>query len=158
MTASQPEYEAMSRLIKMPLITAAILALAACGASEAPAAGPASDSSEGAMDASKPDEDVTRAGAAQQVIIRGFECGDNCYLDYSLAAPAPDADTAGETRSALCSVDACIAWFEEQAMPPAFIGRSATVTLGLGEQYDNEGTVMSDDFPLITSIKVDPAP
>ena len=42
-------------------------------------------------------------------------------------------------------------------MPTEFIGRSATATIGIGEQYDNEGNVMSDDFPLITSITVDPA-
>jgi hypothetical protein len=147
----------MSHLIKMPLTAFTILALTACAASKAPAAEPEADTADVAMDASRPAADSAPAGQSQQIIIKGFECGDNCYLDYSLVAPAADADPDGEIQSALCSVDACIAWFEEQEMPTEFIGRSATATIGIGEQYDNEGNVMSDDFPLITSITVDPA-
>lgn len=151
----------MSRFIKLPFVTVSILALAACAAGEAPAAEPSADAADTettdtAMDDSKP-ADSPPAGQSQRITIRGFECGDNCYLDYSLIAPATGADPVEETQSALCSVDACLQWFEEQAVPPEFVGRSATVTIGIGKQYDNAGTVMSDDFPLITSITVDPA-
>ena len=147
----------MTHLIKMPLTAFAILALTACAAGKAPAAEPEADTADVAMDASKPAADSAPAGQSQRIIIKGFECGDNCYLDYSLVAPAADADPAGEIQSALCSVDACVAWFEEQEMPPEFIGRTATATIGIGEQHDNEGNVMSDDFPLISSITLDPA-
>jgi hypothetical protein len=146
----------MSDLIKMPLTAIAILALTACAASKAPAAAPASDTSDVAMDASKP-ADSPPSGQSQRITILGYECGDNCYLDYSLTAPAKGEGPASQSRSALCTVDACYPWFDLQEMPPEFIGRGATVTIGIGEQHDNEGNVMSDDFPLILSIAVDPA-
>ena len=143
----------MPRLINMSLTAIAILAFTACAAGETPAAEREPEAEESAIE-----EAVTVAAEdAVRIRIDGFECGDNCYLDYSLIAPATGADPVEETQSALCSVDACLPWFEEQAVPPEFVGRSATVTIGIGKQYDNAGTVMSDDFPLITSITVDPA-
>lgn len=98
----------------------------------------------------------TPAPSAEQpmaIVITGFECGDNCYLDYRLRAE-PD----GESQSALCSVGECGLWFEEQQMPPDFEGRMANVMIGKGKQYDGSGTVMSDDFPEIKSITIEPAP
>lgn len=96
------------------------------------------------------------ADDAVRIRIEGFECGDNCYLHYSMAAPAEGEEPAKQSQSALCNVDACYPWFDFQDMPPEFIGRSATATIGIGEQYDNEGNVMSDDFPKILSITLDP--
>lgn len=92
--------------------------------------------------------------SAVGIRIEGFECGDNCYLDYRLVAA--DGTATGESQSALCSVDACEGWFMEQAMPTAFAGRNATATVGIGKQYDNAGNVMSDDFLEITSLTIDP--
>ena len=105
-------------------------------------------------DASNTTSEVTSVAADSSIIvhIEGFECGDNCYLSYSEVS-----DVVTEGQSALCNVDACEAWFEEQAMPPEFVGRSATIALGKGKQYDNDGNVMSDDFPAITSITIDSA-
>ncbi|CAN0552540.1 unnamed protein product, partial [Ectocarpus sp. 8 AP-2014] len=144
----------------MPFFTIA-LALAACTADETPAAQSSTDapdsiaSNNGAMDASRP-ADGSPTGQSQRISVRGFEWGDNCYLDYSLIASAADPDPVEETRSALCNVDACLPWFEEQAIPPELVGRTAIVTIGTGEQYDNAGNIMDDNFPLITSIRVDP--
>lgn len=153
----------MFPFVKTPLLSVALLALVACAAGKAPAAEPSADAADTgteagdmAMDASKP-ADSPPTGRSERIIIRGYECGDNCYLDYSLATPPAGADPAEDIQSALCTVDDCLLWFEEQAVPPELVGRSATVTIGIGKQYDNAGTVMSDDFPLITSITVDPA-
>ncbi|MEH6757364.1 MAG: hypothetical protein V7676_07620 [Parasphingorhabdus sp.] len=148
----------MRSFIKMPLTAIAIVALSACAASEAPAAEPDVDSADTetadtVTDASKPAVDHTKGGQSQRVTIAGFECGDNCYLDYSPFAQ-PDSE-AGDMMSALCSVDLCSDWFSDQAMPPEFIGRTATIVVKLGKQYDNEGNVMSDDFPEIVSLVVE---
>ena len=143
----------MPRFTHLPLTAIAILAFTACAAGETPAAEREPEAEESALEEAETvaDEDAVR------IRIDGFECGDNCYLDYTELAPAEDAGPAGESRTALCAVDACIPWFEEQEMPPEFVGRTATATIGIGEQYDNEGNVMSDDFPKILSITLDPA-
>jgi len=92
-------------------------------------------------------------GKTTQIRITGFECGDNCYPNFSpLGANQP----ASDPQSALCTVGACEDWFMEQDMPASFIGRTATVTLGIGSQVDNAGTVMSSDFPEIKSLVIDP--
>lgn len=89
-----------------------------------------------------------------RIRIEGFECGDNCYLDYRPLGP--DGQPTGEIQSALCSVGACEGWFAEQEMPAAMIGRKASASIGIGKQYDNAGNVMSDDFPEITELQLDP--
>ncbi len=143
----------MPRFIPMPLTAIAILAFTACAASETPAAEREPEAEESAHEeaVTVPDD------GAVHIRIDGFECGDNCYLDFTELAPAKGDDPAEESQTALCQVDACYPWFDLQDMPPEFIGRSATATIGIGEQYDNEGNVMSDDFPKILSIILDPA-
>lgn len=96
------------------------------------------------------------ADGTDRIRILGFECGDNCYLEFLRLTPVNGADPASEPETALCQIDACYPWFDFQEMPPEFIGRSAIATIGIGEQYDNEGNVMSDDFPKILSITLDP--
>ena len=141
----------MPHFMKMPFTAIAIMALSACAAGEAPAAEPSSDTAEQSADETAPSPETTApAEQGQRITITGFECGDNCYLDYRPLA-SPDAETLG----ALCSVDLCADWFGDQAMPPEFIGRTATINVKLGKQYDNEGTVMSDDFPEIVSLVLD---
>ncbi len=93
------------------------------------------------------------ASNAVRIRIEGFECGDNCYLDYRPLDAADDADT----QSALCSVGDCEGWFSNQEMPPEYIGRTARIVVGTGKQYNNAGDVMSDDFPKVTAITIDPA-
>lgn len=92
-------------------------------------------------------------GKTTQIRITGFECGDNCYLNFSHLI---DNKPASDPQSALCTVGACEDWFMEQDMPSKFIGRTAIVTLGTGSQIDNAGTVMSSDFPEIKSLVIDP--
>ena len=143
----------MPRFTHLPLTAIAMLAFTACAAGETPAAEREPEAEESAIE-----EAVTVAAEdAVRIRIDGFECGDNCYLDFTELAPAEGDDPAEESQTALCAVDACIPWFEEQAMPPEYVGRNATATIGIGEQYDNEGNVMSDDFPKILSITLDPA-
>ena len=128
----------MKRFVNVALTAVGILVLTACAVEEAPAA-------DAVAEAAKPEQ------KSQRITINGFECGDNCYLDYR-----PLAEPDSELQSALCSVGPCADWFGEQAMPEEFVGRSATVTIGMGQQYDNEGNVMSDDFPQITKLTLDP--
>lgn len=148
-----PEIEPMPRFINVPLTTIVILAFTACAAGETPAAEREPEAAESAPEeaATEADEDAVR------IRIEGFECGDNCYLDYTELVSAEDREPVDENQTALCNVDACIPWFEEQAMPTEYVGRSATATIGIGEQYDNEGNVMSEYFPRILSITLDPA-
>ena len=141
------------------LMIALALGLSGCTASE-PAAEPTDSVVEAAdpvvEDAKATDntEESTEAVPADNAVrirIEGFECGDNCYLDYTELAAAN-----AERQSALCSVGACEEWFSMQEMPQEFVGRSARIVMGTGKQYDNAGNVMSDDFAEITSITVDP--
>lgn len=169
----------MTHSLPMYLTAIALLALSACAAEDTPTAEsslaaaeqiteqavpeafaqaaeqPAEEAAEPAQQISEPTEPAEQG---LRIVITGFECGDNCYLDYRPLAQSgkTDGKTDGEIDSALCSVDRCADWFGEQAMPTEFVGRSATITVGQGKQYDNEGNVMSEGFPEITSLTVDP--
>lgn len=123
--------------VKILLAATTLLAVSACAASN--------------NSTSEPWSVVAPPEQRQRVILTGFDCGDNCYLHYR-ALGEPD----GELQTALCTVGPCSAWFEEQAMGAEFIARRATVTLGIGKQYDGGGNVMSEDFPAITSLEIDP--
>lgn len=97
------------------------------------------------------------APKARTIPIRivGFECGDNCYLSYRVIT-ATGRPAAGEPKSALCNVGPCAAWFAQQAMPSKYVGRRAQIVLGKGQQVDGGGNVMSDDFPEIKKLILDP--
>lgn len=66
-------------------------------------------------------------------VIVKFECGDNCYLTIRTKS--------GETTS-LCEAKPCVPWFENQSMPKTFIGRTVTVTTGIGKQVDGNYSVV----------------
>lgn len=87
--------------------------------------------------------------------IAGFECGDNCYLSYQVRA-GTSSTPERELQRALCKVDVCEAWFEQQAIPPEVIGLTARVNLGKGKQYDSDYNIMNDNFPEIKRIVLDP--
>ena len=57
--------------------------------------------------------------------IKGYECGDNCYLTIKTAK--------GETTG-LCEAKACTPWFENQKMPRAMIGKKVKVRLASGAE------------------------
>lgn len=99
----------------------------------------------------EPDKVAEKAPAKvdnwQRITIDGFECGDNCYLVYTRAG-------SNESESALCEARACDPWFEMQEMPPEYVGRQVRVQFGSGQQVDGSGTVMSQDFPSITNIRM----
>lgn len=117
---------------------AALLALSACASNVSPDSEPAWSTT------AQPEQ-------REHIVITGFECGDNCYLNYR-----PQDRPTGERQTALCSTGICADWYSEQEMPAAYIGRGATVTLGIGQQVDGGGNVMSDDFPEIKGIVLDP--
>lgn len=154
----QPEAQSATMAQRELNMTKLILFALALGIGGCSAANSAPEPSEAKPEVaeSAPPAAVPAEGAVR-IRIEGFECGDNCYLDYKILAPAEGDAPVGEAQSALCSVDACEDWFVQQAMPDGLVGRSATITLGKGSQYDNAGNEMSSDFPEITAITVDPA-
>ncbi len=117
---------------------ATLMALSAC------AAGGSSDSEPAWSAKGVPEQ-------RQRVMLTGFECGDNFYVRYR-SAEQPE----GESKAALCTIGPCIAWMAEQSSASEFKQRPAIITLGTGKQYDGGGAVMSDDFPAITSLTLDP--
>ncbi|TPN49394.1 hypothetical protein FJ976_14050 [Mesorhizobium sp. B1-1-9] len=68
--------------------------------------------------------------------IRGFECGDNCYLTI--------VDRKKEEQVGLCSAPECGSWNEQTAMPSRYKGKRVTVTVGQGQQIDDGGNVMGE--------------
>ncbi len=77
--------------------------------------------------------------------IVSFECGDNCYLTIK--------PKTGDEINALCSVDLCATWYETQAMPPKYIGKTVKITIGTGKQVDGAGNDMGE-YPEITKLKI----
>jgi hypothetical protein len=90
---------------------------------------------------------ATAEGAGKKVAgtIKSYECGDNCYLTIK--------SKSGREITALCAAAGCAAWNEQAAIPPKFIGRRVTVTIGTGKQYDGSGNFMGD-FPAFTKVVV----
>lgn len=68
--------------------------------------------------------------------IRGFECGDNCYLTI--------VDRKKAEQVGLCSAPECESWNEQTAMPSRYKGKRVTVTVGQGQQVDDSGNVMGE--------------
>jgi hypothetical protein len=146
----------MTKLILFALVLGIGGCTAANSAPAAPKLAPAVIEPAPAVTESAPPAAVPAEGMVR-IQIDGFECGDNCYLDYIELAASGRVDQGSVAKSALCSVDACEDWFVQQAMPLELVGRGAAITLGKGSQYDNAGNEMSSNFPEITAITVDPA-
>lgn len=68
--------------------------------------------------------------------IRGFECGDNCYLTI--------LDSKKAEQVGLCAAPECKDWNEKAAMPLRFKGKRVTVIVGTGQQLDGSGIVMGE--------------
>lgn len=86
---------------------------------------------------------VAVAGQDVSGTVKGYECGDNCYLTIA----TPD----GEEVTGLCSAPECDAWNEAAEMPSDVVGRKVKVSVETGQQFDNEGTLMGE-FPAFASI------
>ena len=78
-------------------------------------------------------------------IIKGFECGDNCYLTISTTG-------SGEITG-LCVAKACSPWNSVAKIPHRLIGAKVIVTLGIAHQVDSEGNDMGP-FKSFTSVLV----
>lgn len=151
------------------LLLALALGVSGCTAAdqEAEANDPVVEAIEPSVEATEPADDATVSAPEEakadpvdgtvRVQIKGFECGDNCYLEYAEMTASEEAGVAAESQTALCSVDVCGDWFENQEMPSEMVGRSALITIGKGSQVDGAGNEMSNDFSEITSIAVDAA-
>lgn len=117
------------------------VAAKAADAAPAPAAGDAATKEAAAPAAAAP-----AAGAGWETItITGYECGDNCYVEYR--------DARGETTTAMCNTALCNSWFEVQAMPESEKGKRYAVRMGTTQQFDNEYRVMEEDFPAIVEMR-----
>lgn len=68
--------------------------------------------------------------------IRGFECGDNCYLTI--------VDGKKAEQVGLCAAPECESWNELTVMPSRYKGKRVTVTVGQGQQVDDSGNVMGE--------------
>lgn len=68
--------------------------------------------------------------------IRGFECGDNCYLTI--------IDSKKAEQVGLCVAPQCKTWNEQVAMPRRYKGKRVTVTIGTSQQFDDSGNVMGE--------------
>jgi len=68
--------------------------------------------------------------------IRGFECGDNCYLTI--------IDSKKAEQTGLCVAPQCKTWNEQVAMPRRYKGKRVTVTVGQAQQFDDSGNVMGE--------------
>lgn len=153
------------RLFATMFIAAIALPLAACQVSASGEASASADSeaaaapvaAKGADAAPAPAADVapkqaaaapaaSAAGAGWETItITGYECGDNCYVEYR--------DARGETTTAMCNTALCNSWFEVQAMPESEKGKRYAVRMGTTQQFDNEYRVMEEDFPAIVEMR-----
>lgn len=118
----------------------------ASGKADAPAeatAAPAAAAPAAAPPAAAPA--ATPAAAWQKITIVSYQCGDNCYLEYS---------TGGDqTETAMCETPLCRSWFEVQSMPDSEIGKRYEVRMGTTQQFDNEYRVMEEDFPAIVEMR-----
>ncbi|UVK42138.1 hypothetical protein BPNPMPFG_003790 [Mesorhizobium sp. AR07] len=68
--------------------------------------------------------------------IRGFECGDNCYLTI--------VDRKKTEQVGLCAAPVCESWNEQTVMPSRYKGKRVTVMVGQGQQVDDSGNVMGE--------------
>jgi hypothetical protein len=78
---------------------------------------------------------VAGAAAAETLKgrIKGFECGDNCYLTI--------VDARKKEHVGLCVARECAPWNFLAEMPRAFVGVKVTVETGKGAQLDGSGAV-----------------
>ncbi|QKC86050.1 hypothetical protein EB232_07010 [Mesorhizobium sp. NZP2077] len=68
--------------------------------------------------------------------IRGFECGDNCYLTI--------VDRKKVEQVGLCAAPECESWNEQTAMPSRYKGKRVIVAVGQGQQVDDSGNLMGE--------------
>lgn len=100
--------------------------------------------------------DGSPSGTASErdIILTDYSCGDNCYVSYVL--PAAPADTL----QALCAASLCGNWERWGELPEGLRNQRVLARFSVGKQYDGAGTVMRDDFPSVTDIRIggpDPA-
>lgn len=123
--------------MKRQLLAAALAALFMGGVAQAQTAQPAAADAQQPVRVIKknPKKAKARAAATKTIegTIKGFECGDNCYLTIKLAK--------GE-ETGLCEAKACAPWFENQKMPRAMIGKKVRITTATGVQRDASGKAM----------------
>ena len=101
-----------------------------------------SDSPDGAPASAPPD------GTLQEIRLIRYGCGDNCYLTYVLPGEIQD------TLQALCAAPVCGSWERWGELPDGLQNQRVLARFSTGRQYDGSGTVMREDFPAITEVRI----
>ena len=101
-----------------------------------------------APSADSPPASAPPESALQEIELIRYGCGDNCYLDYVLA------DEPRDTLQALCAAPLCGNWERWGELPDGLKNQRVLARFSTGRQYDGSGTVMREDFPAITEVRI----
>ncbi len=82
-----------------------------------------------------------------EIILEGYTCGDNCYIEYYKSTSTTYKMTA------LCRADVCGKWEPSGALPSQLKNKKVLAKFSTARQYDGSGTVMDEHYPAITDIK-----
>lgn len=82
------------------------------------------------------------------VSLNGFECGDNCYLEFT------EAVEGAAPRKLLCTARLCANWQGAGRLPPALRNTGATVKFGRADQVDGAGTVMARGVDAVVDLRL----
>ena len=87
-------------------------------------------------------------GAEATIILTRYACGDNCYISYV----RPEAPS--DTLQALCAAPLCSQWERWSELPEGLKNQAVLARFSVGTQYDAAGTVMRENFPSVTEIRI----
>ena len=123
-------------MLRDTLTLAFLLLLTAC-VSDGSASSPA-----------RPPGTTATGGTEEPIILTRYACGDNCYVSY--VRPAAPADTL----QALCAAPLCGKWERWGELPDGLKNQPVLARFSVGRQYDGAGTIMREDYPSITAIRI----
>ncbi|SER01197.1 hypothetical protein [Neolewinella agarilytica] len=84
----------------------------------------------------------------RRIVLNGYTCGDNCYLQYTPLV------NGGHNQDALCSTPLCAEWEALGELPDELLGQEAIARFSVAPQYDGAGEVMQEDFPSIVELQL----
>jgi hypothetical protein len=114
-------------------------------AEPASAPSPTKTPAETAAPATKPVEDTK--GEWKKITLKGYSCGDNCYVEFSTQ------DKGSEAMTALCSAKICGDWERAGTLPAAYKSKTVEVKYNTAPRIDGSGKVV-DSFANITEMRV----
>jgi hypothetical protein len=98
-----------------------------------------------AVPVAKPVEDTKSEW--KKITLKGYDCGDNCYVEFSAQ------DKGSEAMTALCSAKICGDWERAGVLPAAYKGKTVEVKYNTAPRTDGSGKVV-DSFANITEMRV----